>query len=126
MHCALQLERDRWRSHHTGPVPNKGMQPTASRVRFCVALAVGLILGLLIACFYLHQRIREHETHAHGVRHPWTKKWGGYGISNRASGNERPVSSSCMVRRVRARRPSAIWLPNLGSQTEPSVGRRRR
>ena len=121
MHCALQLERDRWRSHHSGPAPNKGLQPTASRVRFHVALAVGLILGLPIACFYLRQRIREHETHAHGCRHPWTKMRGGYGISKRASGNEKPVSNSCEVRRVRARRPTATWLPNLRSETKASV-----
>ena len=41
-----------------------------------VAFAVGLILGLLIAWFYLRQRIREHETHAHSLQTSLNEKEG--------------------------------------------------
>jgi predicted flap endonuclease-1-like 5' DNA nuclease len=98
---------------------------TNSVLGIVVALAVGLILGLLIACFYLRQRIREHETHAHSLQTSPDEKEGRLQFSKRASGSERPVSSSCVVRRVRARRPSAIWLPSFRSETRKPDNPRR-
>ena len=71
-----------------------------------VAFVVGLILGLLIAWFYLRQRIREHETHAHSLQ---------------KSLNEKEESLQNLQTRLREREASLEQLRGQASQSEESI-----
>ena len=71
-----------------------------------VAFAVGLILGLLIAWFYLRQRIREHETHAHSLQ---------------TSLNEKEGRLQNLQTRLREREASLEQLRGQASQSEETI-----
>jgi len=67
---------------------------------------VGLILGLLIAWFYLRQRIREHETHAHSLQ---------------TSLNEKEGRLQNLQTRLREREASLEQLRGQASQSEETI-----
>ncbi|MDY6878166.1 MAG: DUF4332 domain-containing protein [Chloroflexota bacterium] len=71
-----------------------------------VAFAVGLIVGLLIAWFYLRQRIREHETNAHSLQ---------------ISLNEKEGRLQNLQTRLREREASLEQLRGQASQKEESI-----
>ena len=79
---------------------------TNNVIGIVVAFAVGLILGLLIAWFYLRQRIREHETHAHSLQ---------------TSLNEKERRLQNLQTRLREREASLEQLRGQASQNEETI-----